>query len=96
MTLQLPTDPDSRKAIQDAMEEKNFPNLTIAYHAGWKIVNEWIVPKHGDDGVYEIKWLASNSVTGRIVTFKTEYDEPTTCLETAADYLVTTVLEYLP
>ena len=96
MTLPLPTDPDLRNAIQDAIEEKNHPNLAIASFAGWKIVYESTVQvRQEGQEVWKHRWLAASSVTGRIVTFQTEHYEPEPCYEFAADHLVTNILEWM-
>jgi hypothetical protein len=95
MTLRLPTDPDLRNAIQDAREEKNHPNLAIASFAGWKIVHESTIQVRPEEDVWKHRWLAASSVTGRIVTFVTECDEPEPCYEFAADHLVTNILEFV-
>ncbi len=96
MTLPMPTDPEELQAILRAREDRDIPNLTIVRHAGWRLVNTSIIQNRKSEDDYQIRWLAANSVTGEIVTFKIQNDEPEACFESAADYLVTTSVKYLP
>ena len=91
-TLQI--SPESYEAMKAATEEKKNPLLTLARHAGWKLVNVQAT-ENKERGGFVIVWNAANSVTARIVTFDLESDEPEGCYETAADELIMMIGERL-
>ena len=92
----MPTDPEELEAILRAREDEDIPNLTIVRHAGWRLVNTSILQNRKSENDYQIRWLAANSVTGQIVKFKIQNDEPEACFESAAFYLVSNWVKYLP
>jgi hypothetical protein len=92
MTLPMPTDPVSAKAIQDAIDEIEHPGMPITHHAGWLICNETFFQEGKS---WKFVWLAANKLTGRIVRFHSYNDEPEISYETAADELAELLVEEL-
>ena len=91
MTLQMPTDPKERKVVEDFIEFKRSPYVTMTERAGWNLYlfEEWGM---GDD-TWRFEWIAAHTATGRFISFSTEDDEPEACYEAAAEQLVSLTVE---